>query len=59
MSGGQRRLIDMTIFTPYMSADLYQRVPDWQKIERYDYCSQGLPRKTAGMWRRLFAWLWK
>ena len=30
----------MTIFTPYMSADLYQRVPDWQKIERYDYCSQ-------------------
>ncbi|MCI6238588.1 hypothetical protein [Porcincola intestinalis] len=49
----------MTIFTPYMSADLYQRVPDWQRIERYDYCSQGLPRKTAGIWRRLFAWLWK
>ena len=24
----------MTIFTPYMSADLYQRVPDWQRIER-------------------------
>lgn len=30
----------MTIFTPYMNSDLYQPTPDWQKIERYQYCSQ-------------------
>ena len=50
----------MTIFTPYMNADLYQQVPDWQRIERYAYCSHGLPvRRTEGFWKRLMNWFRK
>ena len=30
----------MTIYTPYINSDMYQQTPDWQKIERYQYCSQ-------------------
>jgi len=41
----------MTIFTPYMNADLYQHTPDWQRIERYEYCSQmnSLEKKQSAL----------
>ncbi len=50
----------MTIFTPYMNADLYQHTPEWQKIERYDYCSQVIPeKKTSSVFSRMKTWFHK
>ncbi len=50
----------MTIFTPYMNADLYQHTPEWQKIERYDFCSQEhLTEKSEGVLSRVRNWFRK
>ena len=49
----------MTIFTPYMNVDLYQRRPDWQKIERYEYCSTMNVAEKKGIVDRVKAWFKK
>lgn len=51
-------MTDMTMFTPYMNSDICRMVPEWQRLERYEYCAQPLPRKrNAGIFRRFLAWV--
>lgn len=47
----------MTIFTPYMNVDLYQSRPQWQKIERYEYCTQIRTQKTRSALDKFREWL--
>ena len=49
----------MMMFTPYINSDMYtERVPAWQRLERYEYCSQPMPeKKGSGALKRFISWL--